>query len=1014
MTIHPRIISYRRFITGGSAFARQTLVLILLLLGTAQSHAALPVLITPELPPATLGITYQARLLIGAAPTVTASVMQGLPAGLSATYSGNNISVSGVPTAAGVFGLTLNATNTAGSLSKAISLTVVDTTAFASNVTDISAGSRNTCAVVAGGVQCWGDNAVGQLGNNSTTTSLVPVQTIPPNSGVTTVSSTAFAHSCAVVRGGVQCWGTNGSGQLGNNSTTTSLVPVQAIPANSGVTAVSAGLQHSCALVAGGVKCWGANGFGQLGNTTGGFPADSLVPVQAIPANSGVTAVSAGQKHNCAVVGAGLKCWGSNSMGQFGNDTVSASNTPIQILLVNGAVTAVSAGGEHTCAVIAGGVQCTGSNDAGQLGNNSTTNSRTFVQAIPANSGATTVSAGISQSCAMVAARVMCWGNNSYPQFGNAPASTQSLVPVQILSTNSGVSAVTAGDTHSCALVLGAVQCWGANLWGQLGDGTVPQSLVPGVAFPAGSGVTSVSSGGSNGCAIVSGAVFCWGDNTFGQLGNNSTVPSVVPVQAVGINATAVSVLFQHACAVVSGGVQCWGDNTSGQLGINSTIRSSLVPVQTIPANSGATAVSAGAFHSCVVVANGVQCWGANDNGQLGNNSTIGSRVPVQAIPATSFAYVVSVGQTHTCAIAGLAEAYCWGSNALGELGNNSTTPSLVPTRAIFGTIAVTDISAGNLYTCAVVSGGVQCWGKNNSGQLGNNSTTGSLLPVQTIPANSGVTVVSAGFGGSTCVVVAGGVQCWGANASGQLGNNSTTPSLVPVQIIPANSGVTSVSARSRSACASIDGGAVCWGDNVLGQLTDVSQNFLRIRAAQVIKWLSPLPNILSVLSRKTHGAIGDFDVVIDATQPITGAVSVEPRVIGSGHVIVFQFDGPVDSVASVAAVNGGGAPLAGVTAIPSGNTVAVTLPGVPEISRATISLSNINGGVNVLSASMGFLVGDVNETRSVNSSDISSVKARSGQVTTTLNFRFDVNATGAINSSDISAVKARSGQVLP
>ena len=1013
MLMRRRNTSYRHFVINICALARLAPVLILLLLGTTLSHAAPPVLVTPELPPATFGYTYQARLLIGAQPAVTSSVLQGLPAGLSATYSGNNISVSGVPTAAGVFALNLSASNANGTLSKAISLTVFDTTAFASNVVEVSAGTTHTCAVVAGGVQCWGSGALGN--NSSALQSLVPVQTIPPNSGVTAVSSTGFLHACAVLRGGVQCWGRNSAGQLGNNSRTTSPVPVQTIPANSGVTAVSAGSQHTCALVVGGVKCWGANGNGQLGTTTGSFPVDSLVPVQAIPANSGVTAVSAGDIHTCAVVNGGLKCWGSNIRGQFGNDTVSGSDTPIQILLANGAVTAVSAGGEHTCVVIAGGVQCTGSNAEGQLGNNSTAGSRTLVQSIPANSGATAVSAGTSQSCAMVAARVMCWGNNSYPQFDSNFASTQSLVPVQILLSNAGATAVSTGSAHSCALVLGAVQCWGSNADGQLGDGTVPQSLVPGVAFPAGSGVTSVSTGGSNGCAIVSGAVLCWGDNTFGQLGNNSAVPSVVPVQAIAAGATAVSVLYQHACAVVSGGVQCWGDNLAGGLGINSNIRRSLVPVQTIAASSSVlTAVSAGVFHTCAAVSGEVQCWGVNSSGQLGNNSTIYSRVPVQAIPATSFAYAVSVGSTHTCAIAGFGEAYCWGSNSDGELGNNSTTPSLVPRRAIFGAIAVTGISAGEGYTCAVVSAGVQCWGRNNSGQLGNNSTTSSLLPVQTIPANSGVTAVSAGFGGSACAVVAGGVQCWGGNASGQLGNNSTTPSLVPVQIIPANSGVSSVSAPLYSTCAGIDGGAVCWGSNFLGQLTDVSQNFLKMRAAQVIKWLSPQPSLLNVISRKTHGAAGDFDVVIDQTQPITGAVSVEPRTIGSGHVIVFQFDGQVDAVASATAVNGGGSPLAAVSAIPVGNTVVLTLPSVPENSRATVSLTGVNGGTTGFAASVGFLVGDVNETRSVNSSDISAVKARSGQPATGLNFRFDVNASGAINSSDISAVKARSGTVLP
>lgn len=147
----PSIISDHHPAYSGYAFMRHALVLILMLLGTALGHAAAPVLVTPELPPATIGFAYQARLLIGASPAVTSSVLQGLPAGMSATYSGNNISVSGVPAAAGVFALTLNAANANGSLSKALSLTFVDTSAFASNVVEVSSGTYHTCAVVAGG-----------------------------------------------------------------------------------------------------------------------------------------------------------------------------------------------------------------------------------------------------------------------------------------------------------------------------------------------------------------------------------------------------------------------------------------------------------------------------------------------------------------------------------------------------------------------------------------------------------------------------------------------------------------------------------------------------------------------------------------------------------------------------------------------------------------------------------------------------------------------------------------------
>ena len=166
---------------------------------------------------------------------------------------------------------------------------------------------------------------------------------------------------------------------------------------------------------------------------------------------------------------------------------------------------------------------------------------------------------------------------------------------------------------------------------------------------------------------------------------------------------------------------------------------------------------------------------------------------------------------------------------------------------------------------------------------------------------------------------------------------------------------------------------------------------------------------LVGVQSRKVHGSAGTFDLAIDTMQLINGSVTVEPRTIGGGHTIVFQFDGAVSTPGSVSIT-----PVGTATVSNLGNEVLVTLTGVSDNQRVTVTLTNVNGSANPGPVSMGFLVGDVNNTRSVNSSDISGVKARSGQPTTTLNFKFDINASGAVNSSDISAVKARSGSVLP
>jgi hypothetical protein len=171
---------------------------------------------------------------------------------------------------------------------------------------------------------------------------------------------------------------------------------------------------------------------------------------------------------------------------------------------------------------------------------------------------------------------------------------------------------------------------------------------------------------------------------------------------------------------------------------------------------------------------------------------------------------------------------------------------------------------------------------------------------------------------------------------------------------------------------------------------------------------------LTAVQSRKFHGAAGTFDLPIDTTQNIGGPVTVEPRAIGAGHQIVFQFDVPITASGIPAAFDEAGAAVGALTASAAGNDVVVTLTGVPDNKRVTVHLSNVNGaGVGVF-ASLGFLVGDVNGSRSVTATDILQVKGRSGQVTNATNFTFDLNASGSITASDILAVKGRSGLVLP
>ena len=724
--------------------------------------------------------------------------------------------------------------------------------ASAAITTAISAGWSHACAVTtSGGLQCWGWNGNGLLGDGTTTDCSTPVDVTGLTGGVAAVS-TRVIHTCAVTTsGGLKCWGGNLYGQLGDGMTTDRSTPVDVTGLTGGVAAVSTGNMHTCTVTtSGGLKCWGGNVQGQLGD---GSIFSRSTPVDVTGLTSGVAAVSTGALHTCAVTtSGGLKCWGWNGNGQLGDGTTTDRSTPMDVTGLTSGVAAVSGGGSHTCAVTTSGdLECWGENFYGQLGDGTTTDRSTPVDVTGLTSGVAAVSTGKDHTCAVTTlGGLKCWGRNDRGQLGDG-TTTLRLTSMDVTGLTSGVAAVSTGNYHTCAMTtLGGIKCWGWKAYGQLGDGTTTQRLTPGNVTDLTGGVAAVSTGNSHTCAVTtSGGLKCWGRNFNGQLGNGTTMDRSTQVDVTGLTGgvAAVSTGAGHTCAVTtSGSLKCWGGNGYGQLG-NGTTTDRSTQVDVTGLTGGVAAISTGAAHTCAVTTSGgLKCWGWNGYGQLGNGTTTDRSTQVDVTGLTGGVAAISAGKSHTCAVTTSGGLKCWGGNGNGQLGDGTTTDRSTPVDVTGLTSGVAAVSGGESHTCAVTtSGGLKCWGGNGYGQLGNGTTTDRSTPVDVTGLTGGVAAVATGFIHTCAVTTSGGLKCWGWSGNGQLGDGTTTDRSTPVDVTGLTGGVAAVATGVIHTCAmTTSGGIKCWGWNGYGQLGNGTPTF-RTTPVEVIGFIvaaTPIP----------------------------------------------------------------------------------------------------------------------------------------------------------------------------
>ena len=315
-------------------------------------------------------------------------------------------------------------------------------------------------------------------------------------------------------------------------------------------------------------------------------------------------------------------------------------------------------------------------------------------------------------------------------------------------------------------------------------------------------GVTAVSAGTSHACALLKGGgVVCWGENAEGQLGNGSTTNSTVAVPVSGIaNATAIAVGFDFSCAVLADGTaRCWGDNSQYELGsdLNGTTYTTPIPVYGL---TGATMVAASEYTACAVVSGGlVRCWGANGNLEL---SVVDAAVDLGVnVPMTlaNISGVTAISASDgLCVIVAGGQVQCWGENLAPSVVKGVTASAISGNCALlpdgniqcWQNLTFVPVDAGTLGPGGFTSFSVSSAGSNLCAVQGATGTAvycaGRLDPLgpESVSGLTGVSSVSAGFDFACAAMNDGTAQCWGDNESGELGNGMIQTSAGPVTVL--------------------------------------------------------------------------------------------------------------------------------------------------------------------------------------------------------------------------------------
>ncbi len=400
---------------------------------------------------------------------------------------------------------------------------------------------------------------------------------------------------------------------------------------------------------------------------TGTAALTALARVFLSPINGVTNTIDVGDAYACGLISTGQGfCWGMNTHGQVGAATDST---------------------------------CFPGTDAGTVVNDSLQSTAVPCSLVPLRVSQTlefrTISSGDATACAIsIAGRAYCWGFGTHGENGNGTTGDRAAPTLVTAALN--FTSISVGSSHACAIATGGgAFCWGDDTFGQLGDRRTVSSTTPipvvDITGDFAPGIfASISAGYQHTCALTNdGTAYCWGRNNFGQLGTGNTVTIDWPTPvATSLKFSSISAGGDHTCGITPGGAAfCWGSNAVGQLGLGGIGGASTVPVavaggQTfsrISASSGTSFKGGiGLGHTCgVTTAGAIYCWGDDSDLQLGRGPFTGgngfSGTPTQVGqgergPGTYTA--ISTGSRSSCAVGSDGNAYCWGSDVMGALGN--------------------------------------------------------------------------------------------------------------------------------------------------------------------------------------------------------------------------------------------------------------------------------------------------------------------------------------------------------